>query len=117
MLQINTDIGCCGIQEIEDISYNTENPERTIGIVAKTRFDDQCSCAFYIFSDTNMNKKKAGKNLAKYIKKHKLGTITKPTARINPNTGHSVTMWIWSVNKAKFKEYWNKKAKDFYQRY
>ena len=106
MSQINSDLGCCGIQEIEDICDNTNHPEDTIRLVARTRFDDQCSCAYYIFSD--IGEKKAGKNLVKYIKKNKLGNITKPPTRINPNTDHSVTMWIWAVDKANFRKYWAK---------
>ena len=97
-------LNCCGINEIADIYEN--HPDIITNQIAKDYVEKGNQSAFYIFSD--IGDKKIGNSLAKYIKKNKLGLITKSPSRINPNSGNSLKVWIWTLNKQNLRNYWNK---------
>lgn len=60
--------------------------------------------AFVIFSDVedyyrddNRNRRDTGGDaLARYIRENNLGTILETEARINPNSGNKIKVWVWS---------------------
>ena len=64
-----------------------------------------------IFSDnidpgtTATKRVSGGIRLANFIEKNKLGKIMVTRPRINPNSGHNIQTWIWSVNWKNMKEY------------
>lgn len=99
-------LNCCGINEIDGIGDYKREPEKIVRDVCDRYFESTIKCAYYIFSD--IGKKTAGKTLADYILKNKLGTITLPKTKINPNSKNSLNMWIWSINAANLKKYWAK---------
>lgn len=99
------DMQCCGINEIAGI-IDDNNPRETVKSVCESLFHDENNCAFMLFTD--INKKIPGKNLEKYIKDNKLGKIVKSNSSINPNTRHSLTAWIWTLNKTNLKNWWTK---------
>lgn len=104
MCEINRGIDCCGIIEIEKIAENT--PKQILETICISFFEDKEQCAYYFFSD--IKQKITGKKLVKLILTQKLGIITKCPTKINPNTGNSLTMWIWAINRKALKKYWNK---------
>jgi hypothetical protein len=99
-------LNCCGINEIDGIGDYPNEPEKIIEDVCNTYIEEQRKCAYYIFSD--IGKKTAGINLAEFITKNNLGLVTLLPTKINPNSRHSLNMWIWSVNAANLKKYWKK---------
>lgn len=103
-------LNCCGIDELVDIDFYKNEPKTVICDVCKTYFEDEKQCAFYMFSDINY--KIAAKNLVKFIKKNKLGLITKSPSRVNPNSGNSLTIWLWTINKRNLKLYWKKNCSE-----
>ncbi len=96
---------CCGIHELADIDYARNKPEETILEICQDIYNNGNNCAFFLFTD--IGKKIAGKNLEKYIIKHKLGTITKSPAKVNPNSGNSLTIWIWAIQKTNLKKHYS----------
>ena len=46
-----------------------------------------------------------GVRLATLIKKEKLGKVMVTAPRKNPNSGHNIQTWIWSVNWTKVKDF------------
>jgi len=105
MIDING-LDCCGIKEIVDIDNYTENPKQIILDICEDYYKEEHMCAFYIFSD--IQKKKAGKNLKNFIQKNKLGLITLSPIRINPNSGNSLRVYLWTIDKKNLKQYWHK---------
>ncbi|MFA5695834.1 MAG: hypothetical protein WC917_00010 [Bacilli bacterium] len=109
MIGINN-LDCCGIEELVDIAdYETE-PKTIIVDICTNYFENENQCAFYMFSD--IQRKRSGKNLCKFIKKHKLGLITQSPSRVNPNSGNSLTIWIWTINKRNLRSFYSKNCKD-----
>lgn len=113
-MQIET-TRCCGIDEIANIKYNRNNNEEILFNLCKNRYseDDGGDCAFYFFSDTDEEIEhdksfEFGLSLKKYIRDNKLGIVTQSTKRINPNTDHTLIMWVWAVNNDKLFEWFEK---------
>lgn len=50
----------------------------------------------YIFSDSVNNGN--GQDIADFIKKHGLGSLIETRARLNPNSGNMIKIWIWRFN-------------------
>lgn len=103
MTQINDELDCCGINEIRSISDNRNNPEQTVIDVCKETYTEEKIGAFLLFTD--INKREAGNNLAKYILKNDLGSIIKTPLAINPNSGNKLQAYIWTINKRNLKKF------------
>ncbi len=100
MATINS-TSCCGLREIEGMH---KEPKEILLDVGRHRYEYWNSCALYFFTDTASGK--YGKMLAKYIEENGLGSITKSDNKRNPNSGRIIICWVWSVNKAKFKKWY-----------
>ena len=98
-------MNCCGTQEITGI-IDDNDPKATVRTVCKRLFYEEENSAFMIFTD--IDKKTPGKNLAKYIKSNNLGKTTKSDSRVNPNSRHSLTVWIWALNRTNLRRFWDK---------
>lgn len=103
MVELKSDIRCCGILELDRVSETT--PEDAIEVVAQD-FEDSGETPYLFFSDVHGNKgrEESGWALAKYITKHKLGTVksVSPAKGIkNPNSGNMLFMWVWMPNYKK----------------
>jgi hypothetical protein len=55
----------------------------------------------YIFSDNN---KGEGQDIAKFIRKNKLGKIVSSGWTRNPNSGNKICTWVWIYNGKKVKK-------------
>jgi len=110
MAQINKEIECCGINEIDGID---DDPKDILEEVCYEYFDREHRCAFYFFSD--IQDKKNGIQLKNFILKNNLGKITPSPTRINPNSSNSLRMWIWAINKKNLRAYWNEIHKKQYK--
>lgn len=114
MSKVNNDsaIECCGLSELADIADNQDNPKQTIKEVCRDMYGEDSKSAFLVFSD--IKKKIAGKNLARYIIKNNLGRITKSPSAINTNSGNSLTIWTWTINKRNLYNFWITMQKEQY---
>lgn len=91
---------CCAVDEINGID---EKPKDVLISICDEKYGGGDSKqAFIIFTD-NVTEYSHGENLAKYIKKNKLGSLQVTRARKNPNSGNLVKVWIWTPNERKLK--------------
>jgi len=104
---------CCGVSFIEGIN---DTPDHVIYQVCEQKWsdwDDDRGQAFLIFTDTTSSMKNSrlgsasyrGEKLAKFIIKHKLGTVISPNQRKNPNSGNMIKAWIWTPNEKNLRKW------------
>lgn len=96
-----------------------DTPQEVLRHVCEAKYPDREWCdddepigdeqAFIVFTD-NVSEDKypddGGENLAKYIKKNKLGSFIVTRARRNPNTDHMVKVWVWTPNERNLKKWY-----------
>lgn len=100
---------CCGIKEINAITFSTK-PEQTILDITYDILSGDDDAAFFFFSDIFDAAK--GNALSDYIKKNKLGRCKKIGKKRNPNSNNMLTMWVWCINIRNFKSFIRKKYPD-----
>lgn len=94
---------CCGIRELNGV----EGADAEELLLDAARQHTTCGrSAAYIFFSCTAPYKKNVKKLAALIKKNKLGKVTMTEAIRNPNSGNSLTMWVWRVENQKLRSYW-----------
>ena len=86
--------------ELADIHY-----DRTVqqSIMSVTPMDQ----AVVVFSDIEENcdgQYKHGTRLAKFIEKHKLGAVLSMPPTQNPNSLHTLQVWMWQVDHTRLTE-------------
>lgn len=93
---------CCGIDELGGVQDTTIE-----GCVYEAAEDwhDNGQGAFIFFSVID-NYLKKGTALTAYIRKNKLGTVTKMPATHNSNSGNTLHMYVWRVNKKSIEAYY-----------
>jgi hypothetical protein len=107
MAEFVHDYACCGLTEIDRIM--DDPPEVIIKETAQylglAPYEDEDrseegNCAFFVFTTVlGSYRGNAGKVLERYIRKHKLGTLTKSPVRRNPNSGNKLQSWLWAPNR------------------
>lgn len=98
-------LSCCGIREITGITYG-QTPRQVL-----TDINKDFRAAFAIFSDNRGTDFRAGTALAAEIEKYGLGTVTCGGHKVNPNTGNSLKVWLWRVNRDALSQYCAGKGK------
>lgn len=107
-MEINS-LSCCGIDEMANIVDNDRDPQFSVATYARNG-----GGAFALFSSITNGRgeaKSAGKQLADYIEKNKLGTVVRVGRSRNPNTDNMLTMWVWTVDQ-KALAAWKRKSQD-----
>ena len=95
MAQVDRIAGCCGIRSLWDIQ--TEDPAEVI-VEAWEEIDNEgLSAPFIMFADNTENR--SGHRLARYIKKHKLGSINRTRPALNPNSDNMLVIWLWKIDE------------------
>jgi hypothetical protein len=91
---------CCGLRELSDLSDTIADNVRTVWEDMK---DHETFYPHVFFTDAYARGEKAsgtnGYKLAQLIEKNKLGVITASPAKINPNSGNKLVVWVWTVDK------------------
>lgn len=101
------DTSCCGVAEIVHIG-ETSSVELILDAVGEDRYeDDGQNGAFYFFTD--IGRARRGHDLAKYIRDHKLGKVSRSEAKRNPNTGNRVIIFTWALQGNSFKAWYRKR--------
>jgi len=95
---------CCGIRELNEIQ-DTTSAEQAVLHAASDWFSDDLQRAFIFYSTVEGMR---GVEITKYVRKNKLGTVTKMPTTLNGNTSRMLTLWAWAVNKANFRAFWAK---------
>ncbi len=101
--QINS---CCGIGEIESLG---DDPKYMIGEAVEDH-EDGDGYSMYVFTD-NVSYG-AGRKLAAYIRRMKLGRVTQSPVVSNPRHSSRVRLWCWIVNKKSLSK-WATKNKSY----
>lgn len=102
---------CCGVHELINIG-DERTAHNVLLEVAKYRFYEENPCALYFF--TGVTRGKYAEALAALIKKEKLGTCTRTRPKKNPNSGNTISAYLWDVNNTKFKSWWVKNRSSQY---
>ena len=96
---------CCGVKELDGIDgYRTT--DRLMFALCELLFDDGPQMAFLTFTD--LTRRKYGKNLQAYIKKHRLGSVISTQGRRNPNSGNTIKHYTWTPNFTAMKKWYAK---------
>jgi len=97
---------CCAVAEFDGL---TNDPEDALAEICDEWFTlDNFNGTFIIFTDIGDFSK--GKALKKYIKANRLGTVTSPVAKKNPNSLNAVKVFLWRVNITKLEQLASKKG-------
>lgn len=113
-MEIDNYINCCGIREISGLSHH-KTPEcalRSFGEiygrdsiygVSRDRF------RYALFSQAGRSK--YGERFKNFILENKLGDVIETVGRhINPNSGHVLKAYIWTINHEAVKAYLKREA-------
>ena len=91
---------CCGVVELDGVGYDSaqsivEQVHEEWGDYDHTKF------RYVVFNDTPTqgSDRPSGAKLANFIKKNKLGDIIVTKSNINPNSGNSLRVWVWTYNR------------------
>lgn len=118
-------LACCGIKEISGLSWY-KTPEEALRGFAQVTYNRRKSKAtrtpegeivntqvpdpfdkfrYVIFSQANVprmkdhpDRSRYGERLAELITNQKLGTLMDTGSNINPNSGNSLRVWIWTID-------------------
>jgi hypothetical protein len=112
MLEIEH-LNCCGVKELSYI--RDSSAKDTVLEVAQAKFyadeldkyEDMNDFAYAIFTDTNQTDYQYGNSLRNFIKENNLGTIKETSPKRNPNTGHKVKVYIWSIKSRNLKSFYD----------
>ena len=111
---------CCGVAEVDGISDYAQPADAMRDIVCDERWDpatekdvyvlDIPEVAHIIFTQASRRTAKVGYGyqLARYIKRHGLGTVVVSQPAKNPNTSNQVHVFIWTLDEAGITQ-WAKK--------
>lgn len=99
-------MNCCGISEIDDLGAARNAAEAMYSIL-----DEWNIARFVIFSQAGKTAK-YGVNFARYIKKHKLGTVIEtPGWKVNPNSNNLLKVWIWTIDTKACEKWYQREDK------
>lgn len=109
---------CCGLGDLAGIQDGDVTPEQCVTAV----LNDQ-PVAFVTFAQATFNTSSdldspedvrlykhingAGKRLAAYIRKHKLGSVTGGSVHRNPNSGNPLRVWLWALDREAIRKWYN----------
>lgn len=129
MVEISSDISCCGISEIDGIQDRRMTPQALLKQIKEEFFEEYTDyngtwnptindynyetrvkpvCRYLIFSDARDRKgttHSVGQGLADLITKHSLGEVVSGVEHRNPNSYNWLKVWVWAVDDEKFKEW------------
>lgn len=112
------DTSCCGVKELSDINEH-ETPSELLETFCKDWFDtdkdDPGQGCLVTFTDIVSDKGTMGPELARFITRKRLGIIKKSATRTNPNSGNSIALWVWAVNKSALKKFWREHNPEDYK--
>lgn len=115
---------CCGLKEIEHLSscaspldairkliyYYTTSEDEDGNDLDKPAFASP-EFAHLIFTEAigphgdKPNKRHYGASLARFIRKHELGSVVASSSAVNPNSGNFVRVYTWTINHNRLSAY------------
>lgn len=104
---------CCGINEL---GYIRDDDNAVDSLMSIHKGD---LAAHVVFSVTSRECVKHAKGiaLAKYIRKHKLGSVVSTKPAVNPNHKGTLRAWLWTPNKKTFIQWQAAQRKAHPQKY
>ena len=109
---------CCGIKEICDLAEHATPLEAMQSFGNECLEGDMTNYRYAVFSQANHPERPLrncyGVNFAAYIRRHRLGSVvtTRGKDLINPNSGHLLRAWIWTVDWSAVSKWWSKQPAD-----
>ena len=99
-------IGCCGVVEMQQLRHH-ETSRGALTEIIEWRNDDGRGRPFILFSQSDDGEQSGnyGDRLARYIIKHKLGSVVATPAMINGNTGNNLKVWLWGIDEDALKDW------------
>ena len=123
MIEINQEMDCCGVRELNNLSGGNSPKEVVQQLCNGGEYlydqsilrenprarQERGRYAFIIFSQAGPPRTTHyGTDLAKFITKNRLGTVTESPYKINPNTGNKLRVWIWALDPVGITKWWKK---------
>jgi len=87
-----------------------DNPDKMVKLVGKAVFQTprygryNGQFGLVVFTDNN-DRPSLGNKLAKFIKQHRLGRVTRSRYVTNPNSFYKIATWQWEVDRAAVEAY------------
>lgn len=101
---------CCGVDEIVDLGSRNTTRGAMLDVCnnyIRREWNNSFVDDFPAFlSFTGVMKYGYGQEFANFIRKNKLGTVRESVARVNPNSGNRIKMWIWAVNRTAMRKWY-----------
>ena len=102
---------CCGIHEFDGL-YEADDAKEVLEFICKEWFPtwntQKGSGAYIVFSDIGEGVEV--KDIARLISKYKLGTVSKPRPKVNPNSNNTLEVLLWAVSAQAFYRWGRKKG-------
>lgn len=101
---------CCGIKEVNGISHvrgQTAAMRQICSKLSMTTRNGTPNCSHLIFSEADGRLYVAyGDKLAAFITRNNLGHVVGSEEARNPNSGHMLKVWVWTLDKVALKAWW-----------
>lgn len=88
---------CCGVREYAGLMDS--KTKSIIESIALDRFQDSNDYRFVMFTENHQKNFENGLALMAYIKKNKLGIITKSYTGNNPNSFNDIRVYLWRISE------------------
>lgn len=124
-LNLNSDLRCCGLNELSGLETIRAFPAEVVLLRACLRFANPSGrlsgwgemkptahmyFAHLVFTQAGA-RNTYGNKLKRLIEKLDLGTVVVSPRQKNPNTGRIIKTFIWTPDKEKVCAYWNNQLK------
>lgn len=96
-------MACCGVVEFDGLLEHKTPQQALSAIYLDMEYEQEWRKAYIIFTDHCRCRK--GAELARLIKRLKIGPVTSFRRKMNPNSGNHIRVWVWDFNKKAFKRY------------
>lgn len=92
-----TELQCCGLRELSDLSQYHNSSYALMGIIEDAEANPG-EWPFGVIIFTEASSGRYATRFAKFIETSRLGTIERIPTFYNPNSGHRVRMFVWTVD-------------------
>lgn len=111
MLNVNTDLCCCALIELDGLGRYKSVRQLILDLCMDYADSDDLQVLGAIVIFTGASSKKRSPNYSErvysFIQLNGLGQVYRTEIVKNPNSGNYVTMYTWVINHEALKAWWN----------
>lgn len=101
--ELNSDFRCCGLGEIDGLSYHPTDPEEALRDLFRTYGRNPVLAhSHLVFTGAvglrNVHPPAYSQGFAEYIVDNHLGTVVRAEGNRNPNSGRKVFTYVWALD-------------------